>query len=307
MLTQLSILKSRLDEVQNFFDTDKILNRPAHPTQVARYYRYNKLLYHFINSREGFVHLGISYDGRFKEDDMREPARIVGKYISKTNAKTVLELAAGKAATTVYLAKKFPEAYFMGIDLPNGQLGSNKGLPNLNLRYGDYHDLSSYPASSLDLVYIIEALDYARDKAIVISEIKRVLKPGGHFIVFDCYTSKSVARMSDIERRADKLVRKSMMVPDGNHSYRYFKGCMLAKGYRVIEEKNLTQEVMPSVERLERKAIKMYRHKFITKVFNKFVPLIITANGIAAYLWPVTYKIGLHQYWMTIARLDKKP
>lgn len=305
-MARTAVLKQRLRKIDELFDVDSILNRPEKDTKyIAKYYRYNRLLYHLVNSRKGFVHLGISYDGKFKEDDMLEQARIVEKYIKNSGAMNILELAPGKAANAVYLAKRFPRASFTGIDLPNGQLGNNKGLSNLSLIEGDYNHLGVFSDNAFDVVYVIEALNYAPDKSTVIAQVSRILKPGGLFVVFDCYTSKEVPKMSNLERSADSLVRKSMLVPYGKHTYNYFRKCLKSMNYNLADEKNMTQFIIPSISRLEKHAIWMYSRPRITKTLNMILPSIITANGIAAYLWAETYRTGLHQYWHTAATLKK--
>jgi SAM-dependent methyltransferase len=62
----------------------------------------------------------------------------------------------------------------VGIDL-------NPGADNAYVLHGDFHDLA-FPAGSFDAVYT-NALDHAFDLGRILAEVRRVLRPGGLFIV----------------------------------------------------------------------------------------------------------------------------
>ena len=57
-----------------------------------------------------------------------------------------------------------------------------KNIKALSFRVGDAQKLS-FPAAKFSAVYILEALEHVRDAKQVISEIYRVLKPGGYTII----------------------------------------------------------------------------------------------------------------------------
>jgi ubiquinone/menaquinone biosynthesis C-methylase UbiE len=57
-----------------------------------------------------------------------------------------------------------------------------KKIKNLVFRIGDAEKLA-FPADKFTAVYILEALEHVRDAKIVLSEIYRVLKPGGFTII----------------------------------------------------------------------------------------------------------------------------
>lgn len=219
-----------------------------------------------------------------------------------SKAQNILELAAGKAATTKYLARKYPTRSFKGLDLPNGQLNTISQLDNLLLDTGDYHDLGNYENNSFDLIYVIEALCHASNKEKVIQEVERVPKPGGYFIVFDGYSSKPRSEMSALEIKASDLTYLTMMVAPGNHYYNDFRSYLTKANLAIISEENLSTYVLPSMRRLEAKSIKFFNHPHIAKLVSSIIPNEITANAVAAYLMPITVNSGLHQYWLTIAK-----
>jgi arsenite methyltransferase len=300
-------VSQRISDIKQVFDINAILIRKADDKQhIARYYRLNRIAYSLFNSHKGFVHMGISRDGVFKKDDFLEHARIISHAIDTASASQVLELATGKGATVRHLAAKYPLVSFTGLDLPNGQLNIHKrGPSNLTLHEGDYHDLGQYADSSFDAVYIIEALCHARDKQQVANEVRRILKPGGYFIVFDGYCSKLPSESTETERLANELTFKSMMVQSRDHHYKSFTRMLTLAGMPVVREEDLSQAVMPTAHRIERLAQRFFSHPRRARLINKLVPQEVTANAIAGYLMPVTIGSGLHQYWLTVARKEQ--
>jgi ubiquinone/menaquinone biosynthesis C-methylase UbiE len=298
-----NVIDDRLKEIEAVIPFNLLLNRDSEEkTNIARYYRLNRLAYRLVNSKQGFVHMGISRDGVFKEGDFLEHANIISKKIEESQGTTILELAAGKAATTKYLADKYGHFDFTGLDLPLGQLDiRSTKLPNLKLVEGDYHDLSQFANESFDIVYIIEALCHARSKAEVIKEVFRVLRPKGIFIIFDGYTSKKHSDMTKKEALISDLTYTSMMVTKNGHLYSDLKKNLTTSGFRIIEEENLSRYVLPSMARLESKAAKYFKHPRAAKLANKIFPIEVTGNAVAAYLMPLSVDAGLHEYWLTIA------
>ncbi len=247
--------------------------------------------------------MGLSQNESFHEDDFLEHARIITRYIDLSKARNVLELAAGKAATTTYLARQHQPVSFTGLDLPQGQLDiRSPRAANLILEEGDYHDLSRYSDNSFDVVYIIEALCHARSKQEVIAEVARILRPGGYFIVFDGYASMPRGKMTDLEVLASDLTYKSMMVSADGHYYLDFTRSVASSGLDIVLQEDLSERALPSMRRLEAKAKMFFAHPKIARAVNRLVPNEVTGNAIAAYLMPVTVQQGLHQYWLTVAR-----
>lgn len=227
---------------------------------------------------------------------------MIAGLLEKHQAHDVLELAAGKAATTKYLATHFPQVQFTGLDLPHGQLQTAATQANLTLTTGDYHNLRQFKSDSFDVVYIIEALCHARDKQQVTQEVFRILKPNGLFIIFDGYNTKTDEQMDATETYASRLLWKSMMVGADGHHYQTFRQMLTREGFDLIDEENLTQYVLPSMRRLERRGRRFLSHPRFMKIFAKLMPKVMTSNLVAAHLFPVTCSSGVHQYWFSVAQ-----
>lgn len=234
---------------------------------------------------------------------MYAQGRIIAQYITDMPARAVCELATGKAATIRELSYQFPGTAFTGLDLPHGQLDVHAKKPgNLTLVEGDYHDLSQFADASFDLVYIIEALCHAHSKSTVIKEANRILRPGGLLIIFDGYSAKSSEAMTDDEHLAMRLTFASMMVQTEDHAYDRLQKTLRDEHFTIVKENNLSERVLPSMQRLEKKAATLFRHPRLARLATTLVGATVTGNAIAAYLMPVSVKSGLFQYWLTVAK-----
>ncbi|MFZ0926931.1 MAG: class I SAM-dependent methyltransferase, partial [Halobacteriota archaeon] len=154
-------LELYLAQIRDIFDIPRIIDAPRDKPQIINYYLANKLSYRLAWSLEGFIHCGISYDGKRKKEDFREQARVVDAYIEDKHAKKVLELGYGLGSNSAYLARRNPHVTFDAIDISNKPLRSFTTIPNLSFCFGDYHNLSQFKDDSYDIVFVIEALCYS--------------------------------------------------------------------------------------------------------------------------------------------------
>jgi ubiquinone/menaquinone biosynthesis C-methylase UbiE len=298
-----SQLDKKITSLRCVLDIDKVLQRQSDNIDlISQYYRKNRLAYKIFNSAAGFVHMGISEPGKaFSKADFYKQPELIQHAIDTYDCQRILELACGKKATLDYLADKNPEAHFYGLDLPSGQFKLKNTRENVTLTYGDYHDLSAYEDNSLDLVYVIEALCHASDKSKVIHEVSRILKPGGKFIVIDGYFAKDAAELNPQVSLACRLVAKSMMVTEVGQSFDAFRKYLLEANLSVVESENYSQNIMPSLLRLERKAKHLIDKPRRGKIIAAAVGDMVAANAIAGYLMPYCVEHGLFEYWYTLA------
>ena len=115
-------ISQKLGKIKRVFNLEKILELKLNDQYIQNYYSTNWWAYSLFHNFSDQVHMGISRDGKYKKADLFEAARIVEKYIDKTDAQEVLELAIGRGATLAYLAKRHPEINFQGIELTQKQL-----------------------------------------------------------------------------------------------------------------------------------------------------------------------------------------
>ena len=297
-------LEVRLNNVKRIFNIEKILNRDVkNPEEIARYYRLNRPIYWLFLSRDGFVHLaskrhetsGINYFA---------PADFVSKYIKTNDAHMILELGAGKGGNLKYLAKRHSKIKFVGLDLPDGQFKIKhfKNHKNIEALYGDYHDLKYFDDSSIDLIYIIEALVHARNQLKVFKEVSRVLKPRGLLILAQDNLTIPFSRLWPSEKLAFKLLHAGVMSAHDSRQYSDLKKSLESVGMELADGEDITADVMSGLMRMDRQASWFIHHPHFLRIIDKILPNEITANVITPYLLRPMFERCILKYHLTVAR-----
>ena len=299
-------IKARLKIIGTYFDLDSLLDEKTDKQAVAKYYRKSDFFYNLIHARgENSIHLGLSEDGFYHKEDFLRQAQFVETLLDKPSM-DILEVGAGKLINTKYLAKKFPNHHFTALDIPNRNFLKNRAPKNVKLVEGDYNDLSIFPEQSFDIVFGVETICYAESKEKVIGEIAKVLKPGGKLVIFDGYEPKEHKDMSEFEKRTAAIKWASMRVTSKDHYIGDTRKYLEAHQYTDIEIADLTEQVKPTLRRLERFSCYYFMHpKMIERMRNR-ISQDVTMNSIAGWLMPLTYDgENIHQYCRVVATKGK--
>ncbi len=105
--------------------------------------------------------------------------------------KRVLEIGCGNGIQALYLMEKYGPEFLKAIDLNKANIdiargeAERNGTSGVEFDTGDAQDLLSIEDHSFDVVVNIESAFHYPDKPAFLREIKRVLKPGGHFLIAD--------------------------------------------------------------------------------------------------------------------------
>ncbi len=305
IMKELQELNFKLQQIQKVFDIDKIINLKPTTASIANYYKLNKIAYTFFSNKTDLLHMGISRSGKYSNKDLLEQAKLVDKYVKQLKAKKVLELATGRGANSEYLAKEHPDIIFEAVDLPNGQLdyafNKAKKLKNFHPKIGDYHNLTDYPRDSFDVIFVIEALCHSTNKKQVFSEVRKLLKNTGVFIIFDGYCGKKESLLAKNEQLAKKLTEKSMAVPDFDN-YQEFKNKLINSGFKILNEEDMSEFIIPTLKRFENHARLYFKiPSLILKIINKFFPAVIINNVIPGYLLLTLVEFKTAKYVLTVA------
>ncbi|MEM7176404.1 MAG: methyltransferase domain-containing protein, partial [Pseudomonadota bacterium] len=216
-----------------------------------------------------------------------------------------LELAAGRAANSAWLARRHAQSRFTALDLSEVQLRyarrSAARLANLAVRQGDYHDLSGIDDASTDIVFNIEGLCYSTDKARVFAEVFRVLKPGGSFLIYDGYSDRPAQKRAADESRAALLLERGMAITEFE---RYPEMIVSAQtvGFDLADQEDLSAAIMPSAERLERRATRLLDLGPLAHVVIRALPVSLIDNVVTAYLMPILIRRRVFCYMATVLR-----
>ncbi len=168
-MKQTNELQKRLGRIQTYYNLDDLLRHKTDQDSVARYYRFSDFFYNIVHSGGGHnIHMALSEDGEFHRKDFRRQPQFVAEYITGSTAK-VLEVGAGKAANTKYLAKRFPNVEFTALDIPNRGFLKTKVPRNVTLVEGDYNDLSEFaPPQEAPLILCLPLKQF-----VIVKEKKR--------------------------------------------------------------------------------------------------------------------------------------
>lgn len=301
MYTQSEIDK-KLEKIKSVFSINNILKKDINQSYIKKYYNTNKIPYSIFHTKTGFIHMGISEDGKYKESDLLEAARTIKNYIKKSSKK-VLELAMGRGANSIYLAKKYSKVDFYGIDISKGQLNyafkKVSKLSNFHPEFGDYHNLKKFDDASFDIVFVIESLCHSTKKEEVLNQVYRVLRKGGIFIIFDGYQNKN--RLSENERIALKLTEIGMAV-EKFESYNSFISKVKKNKFKIILEEDNSNYVLPTMNRFERIAKIFFNHPTLAKFISSVTPKAFTYNSLSGYLMPNLMKDNVTCYMITILK-----
>jgi ubiquinone/menaquinone biosynthesis C-methylase UbiE len=116
--------------------------------------------------------------------------------INFSDAKKILEVGCGVGAQTEILLRRFPKAKVAGIDLNEQQLSAAKhfisSLPGTEGRF-EFHKMAAddlhFEDKTFDAAYLCWILEHVQNSAQVLSEVRRVLRPGAEIIITEVMNS----------------------------------------------------------------------------------------------------------------------
>lgn len=292
-----------------FEDPDK--NLTGYYTTTEDYYTDTEAQLSGVHCPDGAVHFGLDWDGQYRPEGFYEQARIIGDLVDERGAQDVLELGSGKGFNSIHLARSKPAVRFTGVDLTPAHVRiaseRGRGLSNLRFVEGDFHDLAGIEDESIDLAFEVEAGCYSdtpEKVAKLLSEVHRVLRPGGLFVAFGYTRANDHERLGPEAKLAADLVARAWViegfVPEG-----VWNAAAERAGLRLTSRRDLREAAMPSVLRLYRQA-RMFYLIMATRV--RPLPALLvrrsTHNAVSALMLPHTFAHGALEYRQ--ATLEKR-
>lgn len=291
-------LDAKIAQIKTIKNFDYLLNEFQDEAKITKYYRTNKLAYTLFNNRLGYMHMGLSENGEFDHADFQGQAKFVAAEIKASGAQDVLELGYGQGANLNYLSRAFPDVKLVGIDLSTPPRKKYAQAKNVEFIRGDYHSIDTL-GRQFDIIYAIETLCYSCDLKKLFASILAALKDGGKLIVFDGYRDKAENQMSANEQLGFVLAEKGMSVNRFPNIAEFVKAAE-DQGLKLVSNQNISEQIMPSLKRLEHRAGKYFTKPLFAKLVNTFLPEIFVRNTLAGYLMLDLFELKTAGYYLTI-------
>lgn len=135
-----------------------------------------------------------------EQDRLKQQARFaehtIYRDIDFSKEKDILEVGSGVGAQTEILLRRFPNINLTGIDLSSKQIAeAQENLKDNPVAKGRYsfeqmnaQDMS-FKSKSFDAAFLCWVLEHVPSPKKVLSEVRRVLKPGGHVVITEVLNS----------------------------------------------------------------------------------------------------------------------
>ncbi len=246
---------------------------------IRDYFKKSHFAYRKFHSEEGFMHFRVSQNGKLGKNDIYYQPDVVSRYVKSGGC--VVELGSGMGANLLYLAKKHPDASFTGVDLFPGTI-ENKP-ENIRIIEHDYGDMNMIEGGSVDAVFGIETIVYCPDKERVFSEVYRILKPGGVFIVYDYSLVREFEELDETEKKAVTLISKggaSALIESEAQWESHFENT----GFSPVSLTDLTKNMLPDLKRLAGRAAHVLEHPLRVKFAASVMPHRLFDNVLIGYL-----------------------
>lgn len=185
----------------------------------------------------------------------------VAKHVDWKNARA-LEVSSGRGGGAHFIIRHFKPASYTGVDFSSKAVEFCKrqyAVTGLDFQHGNAEDLK-FPDNSFDIVINVEASLYYPNLKKFFAHVRRILKPGGHFLYTDL-------------RYADKVEE--------------WRAAVKSMGLKVLKEEDITDNVLKAME-LDRDRriwlVKTYIPKILQKYFYHFAGLKPESPGEKPHL-----------------------
>jgi sterol 24-C-methyltransferase len=191
--------------------------------------------------------------------------RIVAKDLQLRPGDKVLDLGCGCGAIAEHMAE-LTGATPYGVNLDRSQVEKawrNPNLPRENFSVGDFNKALEFDDESFDAVYAIQPMTYVSDHAFTFSEVLRVLKPGGRFVINDVAALDAYDRDDEHQRTLIQHTRE-LTVFGGFWYYRYWEDAYRNAGFELVSSVG-----RPAVELIKKEVALFTRYEAVFRFLVK--------------------------------------
>lgn len=225
--------------------------------KVNQYYEATTFDYHslWISRKDLAIHFGY-YDRETTSHSasLLKMNEVLAKYAKVTKKDHVLDAGCGYGGSVTWLAKNIG-CDVTGLNVVSFQIdkarqfAQRQGVENLVSFYNEDYAHTSFLNESFDVVLALESVVHASDKAKVIAEFSRLLRPGGRLVMAE-YTLRESPLLLKIEHNFMRPWLDGWAMPSLLTASAY-RELFETSGLTNIVIHNITPYVMPSLKRLK--------------------------------------------------------
>ncbi|ERN40656.1 methylase involved in ubiquinone/menaquinone biosynthesis [Rubidibacter lacunae KORDI 51-2] len=292
--------------------SEPIASGAALKQEIVRYYQQSEIGYRKYHSQQGSIHMAIDDGTRYEPSGYYTQPKQVAEHVRALQARSVLEVGCGKGFNSRFLAQTFPDVQFLGLDLTplHVRLASRAArlYENLQFRLGDFNQ-TGLAANGTDLVFGVDCLCHAASVSAVLTELYRVLRPGGRLTIFDGFRRPGFDRQTSDLQTASQLVEIGMAVPMGFRTVEAWLEAARSLGFTAVETRDRTAGILPTLDRLQALALRFFKHPWRARLLKFWMPPYLIRNSVAGLLMPYTCTLdsGTHSYYQLVLEKSAAP
>jgi arsenite methyltransferase len=296
-------LADALERVDRAFSIQAVL-QDFDRNVIPVYYRQSDRGYRFYHSEAGSLHMALNEDGQFNRQGYYTQPRFVASQAAEISAQRLLEVGCGKGFNSQFIAQHHPQLQITGIDITQSNLdiAQRKAaqLSNFTVGPGNFNAIP-HPDQQFDLAFGIECLCYSLDNSQTLTELHRVLAPGGRLVVFDAYRNPGFENFSSDLQTATKLIEASMAVQGGMNRIDHWQTASEAVGLRTLESTDVTAATRPNIDRFYRLATRYFSSNDLIRRVTRWWQPYLMRNAIVGLLSPMVLDAGVLGYYRVVA------
>jgi ubiquinone/menaquinone biosynthesis C-methylase UbiE len=253
--------------------------------------------------RHGGMHVGLCGGGRGHDESVLHTNRVLADAADVREGDVVLDAGCGVGGSALWLAQH-RGARVHGVTLVPSQATFARrtahaaGLSHLvSFEIADYLE-SGYPDESFDIVWGLESVCYAPDKATFLHEAFRLLRPGGRLVVADGFLSRPPRDAA--EARLVRAWCNGWVVPDVG-TIDEFLADAHAAGFDGVRAVDMTQATIGSSRRMYLVGVIAFGPARLLELCGIGHP-VRTGSVRSAVLQRRVRRIGLGMYAVVMAR-----